>query len=372
MGAVVLTALEPNFNQFLHSGRMDFISVSFFLLAYSLFISINTNSKIKGYILAAMSGILLGAAILTTPRIIFAFPVFVCYLVYEFFTVAGRERLQVFVKYAIVGVAFGVVYYIWIYTTFGSIANYIYYNTHAAYLKDHVGIGSDFRIRYNLFIYLFAFGLFFLLLKDRKVKANANLLLLTIPAITSFIVVVTGGIAGRYFAMIMPFIGILIAGVAFQLYEGKVLRYVTVIMALGFGAIFTFKAAYILATIPQHDPIANEKIVTQYIEPNSSVFGDFEFFYIARNKNCSFLTTQMNGSPREIGKYLLEHKIRYVIINKTNWVKPEYETMFLNEHYELIANVEDKNYSNFFSRIINKLPYRISDSYSCFIYRLKG
>jgi hypothetical protein len=139
-----------------------------------------------------------------------------------------------------------------------------------------------------------------------------------------------------------------------------------------FAGVFVFKAAYIVSTIPQHDPVRNEKRISPYLESGSSVFGDFEFYYIARKKNCSYLTTQMNGSVSELTEYILTHKIQYVMLKKGSDMKQYYEPAFLNDHYQLIATIEDETYSNFFGTIINKLPYKISDSYSCYIYKFKG
>jgi len=372
LAAVAIVALEPNFNQFLHSGRMDFIGLFFFLLSYITFYRASNANLYLSSIYAKWTGVLLCCAVLTNPRFVYTFPVYVVYFIYEFIADPYDNRMRVFIKYCVMALAFALVYYIWIYTTFGSIHQYIYFTTHATYLKDHLGMASVFKVRYNLFICIFAFIVFIALIIKGKLKENVHLVLFTIPAITSFIGIVNGGIEGRYFALVIPFIAIISAGVALQVLHSKSLKYATVGMIGCFLAVFMFKSVYIMATVPQHDPYANEKIITKYIEPNTSVFGDFEYYYIARNKGCSFLTTQMNGSVAELTKYILDKKIKYVILNRKSDVKQYYEPAFLNDHYELLTFIEDKNQSGFFTRILNKLPYRISDSYSCYIYRYKG
>jgi uncharacterized membrane protein len=372
IAAVVIMALEPNFNQFLHSGRMDFIGLAFFLLSYITFHRSDNKNQTTAFIFAALTGILLCCSILTNPRFVFTFPVYMVYFLYEIIADPGKNRIAVFVKYVSIAVAFAAVYYLWIFVTFGGVTEYIYFTTHATYLKDHLGMGTKFRVRYNLFIFIFAFLLFLLLAVKGKLKEHPHLALFTVPAIASFIAIVHGGIEGRYFALSIPFVALLLAGIALQLLQIKPLKYVTYVMCAGFIAVFLFKGLYIITTIPQHDPYRNEQLITKYIEPNTSVFGDFEFYYIARNKSCSFLTTQMNGSVPELTKYILEHKIKYVILNKTSDVKQYYEPAFLNDHYEFVTFVENKSYSGFFARILNKLPYKISDSYSCYIYRYKG
>ncbi len=370
--AIVLVAAEPNFNQFLHSGRMDFMSLFFFLLSYTAFLRIGQSSKLIASLYAVGVGVLLGCAILTTPRIIFAFSVYAFYFLYELIANGNKNRLLTLAKYAVIGTSFAAVYYFWIYTTFGGIDGYIYHSTHASYLKDHMGLGTEMRFRYNMIIYLFAYLSFIVLLIKKRVAANVDLVLLTVPAITGFICIVAGGIIGRYFASVMPFISILVTGTAFYLYENKSLKYATYTMAAVFIAVFVLKGVYVFSTLPQRDPYENEKIIMQYVEPNTSVLGDNEYYYIARNNNCRFLTTQTNGSIQVLTKYVLENKIRYVILNKKTAMKDWYEPAFLNDHYTLVAMIPDRNPSGFFARILNKLPYAISDGYSCYIYKYRG
>src|SRR5581483_7559791 len=45
IATLLLVALEPNFNQFLHSGRMDFVTLFFFFLSYLVFVRIGNNMK---------------------------------------------------------------------------------------------------------------------------------------------------------------------------------------------------------------------------------------------------------------------------------------------------------------------------------------
>lgn len=372
IAAVVFTAIEPNFNQFLHSGRMDFIGLSFFFLAYLSFRSSENKSRTTSYFFLAITGVLLCSSILTNPRFVYAFPVFIAYFLYEMIALGGPDRLKAFMKYVIIGVSFALVYYLWVYLTFGGITEYIDFTRKAAYLKDHLGMGTHFRIRYNLFIFLFSFivvGYFGI--KDRF-KTDGHLALFTVPAIASFVAIVNGGVEGRYFTLAIPFVALLLVGFSFQLLENRAFKYATGAIALMFAGVFVFKAAYIVSTIPQHDPVRNEKRISPYLESNSSVFGDFEFYYIARKKNCSYLTTQMNGSVPELTEYILSNKIQYVMLKKGSDMKQYYEPAFLNDHYQLIATIEDESYSNFFGTIINRLPYKISDSYSCYIYKFKG
>ena len=70
-------------------------------------------------------------------------------------------------------------------------------------------------------------------------------------------------------------------------------------------------------------------------------------------------------------KYFFDNKVNYFIINKENPNKDAYDKVLRDNKYELEATV-DINNSSFFHRILMKLPYRISEGYSCYIYKYIG
>ncbi len=370
MVTLILVAIEPNFNQFLHSGRMDFVCLFFFMNAYLLYTEIKPGKMLVP--LSLLVGLLLGCAFLTTPRIIFAFASFAFFFIYEMYVADGGGRKATLLKYALIGVAFGAIYYLWVYKAYGSIGGLITSNKNSTTMKEHVGIGSNIRIGYNFFVFLYAFLAFFLIVKNKLLAKNIALAALCLPAIIAFILLVTGGISGRYFALVTPFTSLLIVGVTVNLLTGKLLKWLTYTICILFGCIFAFKGVYILSTMPQHDPVANEKTISQYLTKNTSVCGDFAYYYIARNNGCTFLSLEENGGLDQKAQYIIDKKIKYIIIGKGNTWRPLYQEAFLNNHYKLVAEVNDQNYSNTFSRLIKKLPYMISDSYACYIYEYVG
>ncbi|MBX2905972.1 MAG: glycosyltransferase family 39 protein [Taibaiella sp.] len=367
---VAIVALEPNFNQFLHSGRMDNIGLSFFLLSCITFLAgrKRVGPVSVGYLV--LTGLLICCSALTNPRFVFAFPVYIAFFVYDILASEKSERLKAFMRYVYIGGAFAFLYLVWVYTTFGGVSEYITYTRNATYLTDHMGLEKNFVLRYNLFVLLFALACAAFVVAQKKGREYADILLMSVPAIVSFSFIVTGGLEGRYFALVTPFVAIIIVG-ASRIKGSKWIAAGNYLLLAGFGALFVFKAAYIIATIPQHDPYANERVITKYIEPNTSVFGDFEYYYIARNKNCTYLTTEMNGMPQQVRDYVLAHKTRYVILKKDNIWRESWGIHFLNEHYELIATIEDSYRTGPFSAVLQKLPYKISDGYACYIYRYK-
>jgi 4-amino-4-deoxy-L-arabinose transferase-like glycosyltransferase len=63
-------ATDMKFNAGLHSGRMDLLTILFFYSSIYFFVFY------KNYFISIFSGILLAAAFLTSPRVVFYFPIF--------------------------------------------------------------------------------------------------------------------------------------------------------------------------------------------------------------------------------------------------------------------------------------------------------
>jgi hypothetical protein len=99
--------------------------------------------------------------------------------------------------------------------------------------------------------------------------------LFTIPIILSFIFIVTGGLTGRYFALVDTFLAIMIAGLTMHLNNGKALKYATYTLILFFGGIFIVKALYVSASASLRNPYINEAAITKYIKPNNAIAADF-------------------------------------------------------------------------------------------------
>ena len=326
----------------------------------------------RDIVLALATGVLLALAILTTPRIIFAFSFYAFYFIYEI-TQKGNDWKALLLKYLCVGVGFAGIYYIWVYAAFGSLHGLIYYYTHSAVIKEHTGMDTGVKtIKYNLLIYVYAFIAFFVLLKNKAVRSNINLVLFTLPLILSFLLLVTGGLSGRYFALVAPFIYLLIAGVFVGLSSNIVFKGITYLIVGLFAGVFVFKGTYIYGTLQQHDPYKNEAEISKYLSKNSLVAGDFRYYYIARDNDCSFLSLEENGLWQNKMKYFLEHKVNYFIISKDNSSLPDYDKVLLANNYKLETVVNDDNNTGFFHKIIMKLPYKISENYSCYIYQYIG
>jgi 4-amino-4-deoxy-L-arabinose transferase-like glycosyltransferase len=372
---VIIIALEPNFNQFLHSGRMDFMTLFFFLISYLVFVRAEPGNRKNMVLFSLLSGVCLAGAVLTTPRILFGFAFYIFAFIYEFFEGKnkGRQFSYVVLKYACLFVGFFSIYYIWIYWAFGSIGEYIYSNTHNELVQTHVGVGSKFRLSYYIVIYIYAFAAFLILLKNKVATKYSGLILISIPVIISFLFIVTGGLSGRYFALADPFLFVLIVGVSMHIYDNKILKGATYAVAGFFLLIFTAKALFIFSSLQQRDPNYNDKLISKYIKENSSVVADFQYYYIVRNKHCSFLSLGENGDNWDKKMQIFfDQKHEYFIVSKYSGAKEYYDKKLLSNNYELVADVEIQDSESFFHKLISKLPYKISESYSCSIYKRKG
>lgn len=371
--AIAIVAFEPNFNQFLHSGRMDFMTLFFFLLSYLVYIKTDSSSLPKTLLFGLAIGILLAFAALTTPRIIFTFSFYVVAFVYEILGEKSKTILHTLIKFCCIAVGFIGIYSIWIFSAFGSLKGYIDYNTNSPIIQAHTGVESAFRPSYYLFVFIYALIALLVSLRNKSLRYNRDLLLFTIPIIVSFIFIVTGGLTGRYFALADAFLAIMIAGLTMHLHNGKALKYATYTLILFFSGIFTVKALYVAASASLRNPHTNEAAITKYIQPNNAIAADFQYYYIARNKNCTFLSLDENGLMDKKLEYIYKNKFRYFIVSTKNWAADYYHTEVQKNNYKLIATLNmENNASGMFNRIIKKLPYKINESYSCRIYEYKG
>lgn len=369
-----LIAFDPQFNQFLHSGRMDLIGLFFFLAAYLLFVSNTDNKGVKYIIQSAIVGILLGCSYMTNPRILFAFFFFVFYFLYELSDNKFRNVKHLVIKNLVVVGAFVGLFSSWVFYQFGSFSNYIYeIYTKSPMLKEHVGFSlHGVRLTYNMVMHLSAVVCFVVLVLNRKVKENLSMVLFAAPAVIIFLLLVRDGLTGRYYGLVVPFVTILFTGCTINAYENQFSKAVNYLVLGGFVTLFVFKGTYIFATLEQRDPAVYDKVISGYIQGNASVAADFQYYYISKKHNWQYQCLEQNGTPAEKTAYFLKNKYDYFIISKSNRYRTQYEQEFLNGRYQLIGTIEDKSSDNFFHTLIRKLPVNISEGYGGYIYKYIG
>lgn len=371
---VSIVALDPSFNQFLHSGRMDNITNFLFLVSFLVFVKTENNNQPKNIGRALFIGILLATAMLTNPRILFSFSFYGAYFIYELVIGKRETYLKIFVKYLAILVSLAAVYYLWIYFKFGSVSNFVYKNyTSNQIMKNHIGFSwSELRFNTTMIFYGFTFFCLLLLLVTKKAGENIRLILFTIPVIISFLFLVGGAVAGRYYGMIVPFTTILFVGVTIHIFQNKLLAAPTWLLVSMLTIGFIFKGLYVFATLRQRDPFYNEKMLSKYITPNTNIAGDYAFFYLAKHNNCFFQGIRENGPADSIINYYTRNKYDYFIFNKNNPAREYFLETALKGRYELVTLYENKPSTDIFSKAINKMGYRITEDYSCYIYKYNG
>jgi hypothetical protein len=209
-----------------------------------------------------------------------------------------------------------------------------------------------------------------LLFITRKVKDNIEIVLFAAPALVSFLFLVTGGLSGRYYGVIVPFVTILFVGATVNAYRNLPSRILSYAILGGFVAIFVFKGSYVFGTLSQRDPAKYDKVFSDVIPDNASVGGDFQYYYFARKHNWKYQFLEENGWMEDISAYFNKNKYDYFIVNKNNNLKSAYEEKFLKD-YTIVATI-DNNTEGFFHKVISKLPYRITEGYGAYIYKYNG
>lgn len=371
---IVFVAFDPAYTQFLHSGRMDFIALFFFFTSFLLFVSTENKGDGKNILKAAAIGVLLSLALLTNPRVMFAFSVYAAYSIYELITAGKKGILAVFIKYLIILAVCSGIYYLWIYFKFGSLQHFIFKNYSGnQVMQTHVGFSlSEMYLNSKLLMYGFGFLCALLLVFTGRAMKNIKLLLFTVPAILLFILIVGGSLGGRYYAMVAPFVAILIVGATVHLTSSKLLAAPVRIAAAAFIVFFVFKGIYVFGTLQQRDPVYNEKMISKYLTKNTKIAGDFAFYYIAIHNNCSFQSTSWNGQLDTVLNHFRNNKYDYFIFNKNNANREMVVNAALKGRYELIATYENESEYNFISRLIKKMRFSITEDYSCYIYKYTG
>ena len=370
---VTLVALDPQFNQFLHSGRPDLISLSFCLGAYLLFVHITFPLTARHLFYAFFAGSLLGWAFLTNPRILFSFSFYLFYFIYEVIESRFKNLLPIITKYLVAALAIGLFLGLWVFIEFGSVQKYIYETyTNSPIMHEHVGFSAErMKISYNLVMFIYALVCFVILLLRGKLRENLKMVLFALPPILVFMFLVSGGLGGRYYGVIVPFVTILFVGATVNAYKTRLFTTLNWSLAVLFCGLFLFKGAYVFATMGKRDPAYYTKAVAAYIPEHATVAGDFQYYWILKTLHCRYQALEENGTFDQKVQYYQKNKYDYFIINKDNAYRTIYEKAFLGD-YKLVGTIEEGKENEFFSRIIRKLPYKITESYACYIYKYEG
>jgi hypothetical protein len=220
---------------------------------------------------------------------------------------------------------------------------------------------------------LFAYSAFgtLLLFATRRAAKNAPLLLLTVPVILGFIVVVTGGLTGRYYASAAPFTVLLFVGATVNEFHARIYKVIAWGIASLFAIIFVGKAVIVLSSLDQRDEKYYEKAITAVIPQNASVIGDFQYYYIVQRNNDIFECLEVNGEFAEMEAYFQKADFDYVIINESSPFMKYYEQNLMKGRYDLVATITRPQSTNMVQRLVKALPYMVHDTYNGYIFKLR-
>ena len=367
---VFIISLDPQFNQFLNSGRMDFVALFFYLAAFLLLLAQRSRER-QNIACLILAGILLSLAALTNPRILFAYPAFAAYFVYDLY-LSKRLTRQIVLRYGVICASMLAVYYLWVLMEFGSFGRYLSETFNNQNIKNHVGFNAgNFYFRYNVLFFIGAFACIALLIFRKKVKENAELLLATAPVIMGFLLIVTHGISGRYYGTIVPFVILLIAGSSYALFSTRAFKAIALLMVAPFITALIAKAAYVYGTLDAHDHAAYEREIFRHVPDSVRVAGDFAYYYMATDHHCDYEVIEQEGYVYDRITYFENKKYDYLIINKNNQYKALYDSTLIQKEYLPVANVIRNNGHSLFHDLFFKMGMRISEDYDCTIYKLK-
>lgn len=369
---VAIVALDPSYNQFLHSGRMDMITIFLFLFSYLVFAQ--DDYRGRSYVWHGLvTGALLACAMLTNPRISFTFAFYACYFFYDLVSKRAPAG-KVVVKYGMVALALLAIYGAWIFGKFGSLHNFVATNyTNSKVMKDHVGFTlKEMKPNQSLLLIAYAFFSMMLVWRKRKEGNNTELLLLTVPVVIGFMVVVSGGITGRYYASVAPFTTLLIIGGTVNAVGGKVYRAIAWSIAGLFALAFILKGVTVAVTLNERDEAYYAKAITAVVPSNVTVAADFPYYYMLENNNDTFQSLEENGEWFEKLVYFRKVTFDYLVINEGNFVRKDYEERMMYGRYELVAHITNNKPAGILQRIAKLSPYKVQDTYSCYIYKLKA
>lgn len=370
---ILLIAFDPQFNQFLHSGRMDFVALFFYLSGYLAYSGIK-NDAARNYLLRSiLTGLLLGCAFLTNPRIMFGFAFFVFFFVYELVQHRFKNIIPIILKNVVVVLSFLSLFSVWVFGQFSSFSNYVSeIYTNSPILQAHVGItGHGFKLSYNLVMHLLSLACIVLLVINRKLNEHLKTVLFAGASVVLFLLLVSGGLHGRYFGLIVPFTVLVIVGTTMNVYQSNLSKvFSTGILSL-FVLVFLFKAAYITVSLDQRDHDAYDAIISSHIPDGASVAGDFEYYYMSRKHNWKYQCLDENGTSTEQEAYFARETYDYFILNRNTQFQDFYETKILADKYEQIATIENTGSKGVMQQIVAKLPLNIYSGYSGRIFKRK-
>lgn len=303
-------ATDMKFNAGLHSGRMDLLTILFFYSSIYFFVFY------KNFFASIFSGILLAAAFLTSPRVVFYFPIFFLLFYYDY--INYNKFLK---KYFIVVIVFLILVSSWIFCTFYSLSKYFDYllnvksliGSPTSLLKSHFGANDFyFYIKNPAFIFYFISVIFIFF------KRNFSFLIL-FPFFLILLHCIFVQERGPYSSMILPVVYLcliyncVIISKSFN--SPKVFVFIFFLLIINFIT-FSTKAIFIFSDTSSRRPDYVITKLSAYNLTNKKILSGFKYYFIVNEINGLYYSYDL------LSEKITEKNIRefdYAIIDENSF-----------------------------------------------------
>ena len=335
-----------------HSGRMEFVALSFVIAAYWFYLSKEKSDMVRAVAIST----LLTLAVLTTPR---AAVICISIAVAQFVNLIRTREWKSITMYIIIPIF---LLGIWIYVVYGSLTEMI-----ESYAESS-GSGQSTAGRFmggNWLIYKFHYPMImlallslFFIIKNKKAK---NIIIYFIPILLYYSLVFD---TGKYGVLILPFYMIIIARGFVYIYDNCRKSYKVLcvaLLAICFFincSIFVFKAVSIIATQEQRNPQQAATWIKHNIPYGSKVAGDYPYYYAAKENGCQYrrITRDLVKDEDILKDLLVNYKPDYFILEKRNKrIKelPYFSSPFIVVQSTLESPTHENGTLDYFLKLLN-------------------
>lgn len=355
----LLILLDPIVHSSSHSGRMDFLALSFAITSLYFLLQQKDSEKVQ-WLSTSISGIAAGIAILTTPRIaVIIVPLGLIMIL--------RWALQKKINRLYEGLLWGgliiAIYSPWFIIKFGNIQSLIsYYST----LSHFVAGGG--KIPYTFWpIILITISVLMFNLKLRTlvflIKNELAIVSLVIIILFHLLVTLT---SAHYLGIIMPYYLMLIIFLIVNNTSYLIKNVIFLLLPI-FIAFFSLKAIFLFSDLSKRDPKAVTTFLKKNIPPGASIAGDYKYFYQIKKSNYKFIDYQYSVFTSEIAiADYINKNVSYLLLPRQGYESSAIlENLLKNKGWEIKDHLEYKNNNSILNKI---LPSSLSTSYNGILF----
>ena len=372
---ILALTLDPLFNANMHSGRMDVVALFFALLSILVYQMAEAKSKRTSLWPFVLSGVIFATALLTTPRIGILLIAFGLCQLAKIRSVSNENLLRL----AAFSVALVLIYFIWIFLSFGSVPSFIQYYTS---FSEYLGGGYySYPIQQLPLLLITCLSVIAGVFMSGK-RFFSPLVLLSIVSIMLFYSIVYD--TGQYSVIIIPFQYAIVGSATVVLYDRlfKNSRRSLSILKFNFLAailmvntsFFLLKVLTIYITSETRNPFYVSSFIKKYIPPKSKVLGDESHFYAVTTASSEFQYIHLFKEDLEREDY--QRRIfNYDYIVWSDRLERDYPDLLdiYKNHSSIIKVASFRNNRNknlrLAERALRSLNIPVDVSYNCIIYK---